>query len=281
MLSSSRRLFLGNLLAASSWGKTSLLSRMGLEIYSLREQAEKDLAGTLAFVRKLGIRELEVSEDLGGNPAAFRKMLDQHGLRVTSVMADYRRLSEDCDSVGAHALALGAKYVVCSTIPHHGKYLAMKDCKPAAERLNSWGERLLRSGIHCCYHTHGTEFKPLQDGTVFDFLAKCMDPRFANFEMDVFWIVYGGQDPVKMLRQYAGRFPLMHVKDIRKGTILGRTPADVREEESVPLGQGIVDLPAALRAAVTTGVRHFYIEDEAVNAAEQLPESLRYVRSLG
>jgi len=268
-------------LAAASWGKTSLLSRMGLEIYSLREQAEKDLAGTLAFVRKLGIRELEVSEDLGGNPAAFRKMLDQHGLRVTSVMADYRRLSEDCDSVGAHALALGAKYVVCSTIPHHGKYLAMKDCKPAAERLNSWGERLLRSGIHCCYHTHGTEFKPLQDGTVFDFLAKCMDPRFANFEMDVFWIVYGGQDPVKMLRQYAGRFPLMHVKDIRKGTILGRTPADVREEESVPLGQGIVDLPAALRAAVTTGVRHFYIEDEAVNAAEQLPESLRYVRSLG
>lgn len=281
MLIPSRRIFLGSLLAAQSWAKTSLLSRMGLEIYSLRAQAEKDLDGTLALIRKLGIRELEVSQDLGSSPAAFRKMLDHHDLKVTSMMADYRRLSADCDAVAAHAGALGAKYVVCSTIPHRGKYLAPEDCKIAAERLNTWGESLLKRGIHCCYHTHGIEFKPWQNGTVFDFLAELMDTRFANFEMDVFWIVYGGQNPVTMLRKYAGRFPLMHVKDIRKGTILGRTPADVREEESVPLGQGIVDLPAALRAAVRAGVRHFYIEDEAVNAAEQLPQSLTYLKTLG
>ncbi len=281
MLVPSRRLFLGSLFAARSWAKASLLSRMGLEIYSLRAEAEKDLDGTLGFIRKLGIRELEVSQDLGSSPAAFRAMLDGHGLKVTSMMADYRRLSDDCNAVAAHAGALGAKYVVCSTIPHRGKYLAPEDCKTAAERLNTWGEQLFKSGIYCCYHTHGIEFKPWQNRTVFDFLAELMDTRFANFEMDVFWIVYGGQNPVTMLRRYPGRFPLMHVKDIRKGAILGRTPADVREEESVPLGQGIVDLPAALRAAVSAGTQHFYIEDEAVNAAEQLPQSLRYLKTLG
>lgn len=98
--------------------------------------------------------------------------------------------------------------------------------------------------------------------------------------MDIFWIVYGFQDPVKMLHQYPGRFPLMHVKDIRKGTVLGGIPADVREEESVPLGRGLVHIPETLRAAEMTGVRHYYIEDEAVDAAAQLPLSLRYLKSL-
>jgi sugar phosphate isomerase/epimerase len=72
----------------------------------------------------------------------------------------------------------------------------------------------------------------------------------------------------------------MHVKDIRKGTVLGRTPGDVMEEDSVPLGAGIVDIPAALRAAKEAGVHHYYIEDEAVNAAEQIPESLKYLDRL-
>jgi sugar phosphate isomerase/epimerase len=69
----------------------------------------------------------------------------------------------------------------------------------------------------------------------------------------------------------------MHVKDIRKGTALGGSPGDVLEEASVPLGTGLVDIPAALRAARKTGVRHYYIEDEAVDAAPQISESLRYL----
>ena len=72
----------------------------------------------------------------------------------------------------------------------------------------------------------------------------------------------------------------MHVKDIRKGTALGGLPGDVLEEASVPLGTGLVDIPAVLRAARETGVRHYYIEDEAVDAARQIPESLRYLENL-
>ena len=253
---------------------------MGLELYSFRDRAEKDLPGTLALVRGFGIREVEVSGLFGRSAAEFRRLLDGNGLRATSMMAEYDRLLRDTDSVAADAHQLGAEYVVCSTIPHTRKYLTVEDCERAAPRLNAWGERLARSGLHGCYHTHGTEFQKFEDGTVFDVLAKRTDPRYANFEMDIFWIVYGFQDPVKMLRRYPGRFPLMHVKDIRKGTPLGGSPADVREEDSVPLGQGIVDIAAALRAARETGVRHYYIEDEAVDAAAQLPASLRFLHNL-
>src|ERR1041384_6261747 len=98
--------------------------------------------------------------------------------------------------------------------------------------------------------------------------------------MDIFWMVFAQQDPAKWLQRYPGRFPLMHVKDIRKGTPLGGSPGDVPEEASVILGQGLVDIPAALHAAQATGVHHYYIEDEAVDATQQIPQSLRYLRTI-
>lgn len=255
-------------------------TRMGLELYSLRYKAEKDLPGTLALIRKLGFQELEVGEFYGRTAADFRKLLDNNGLKATSMMAEHGRLGKEIQSVADDAHTLGAQYVVCSTIPHHKKKLAIEEAKSAADDLNRWGEKLAGSGLHCCYHTHGIEFEKGPDGTVFDTLAKRTNPKFANFEMDIFWIVYAYQDPVEMLHRYPGRFPLMHVKDIRKGTKLGGSPGDVLEEESVPLGQGLVNIPAALRAAKQTGVRHYYIEDEAVDADRQVPESLRYLESL-
>jgi sugar phosphate isomerase/epimerase len=109
---------------------------------------------------------------------------------------------------------------------------------------------------------------------------KLTDPEFVNFEMDIFWVVYGGQNPVNLLHRYPGRFPLMHVKDIRPGTVLGGLPRDVRENDSVPLGTGLVDVEAALRAAQQTRVKHHYIEEEAVDAVPQIRESLRYLDSI-
>ena len=96
------------------------------------------------------------------------------------------------------------------------------------------GEKLSASGLHLCYHTHGVEFDSSPEGTLFDTLVQRTNPKHVDFEMDIFWIVYAFQDPAKLLTKYPGRFPLMHVKDIRKGTKLGGSPGDVLEE-SVPL----------------------------------------------
>lgn len=232
------------------------------------------------MIRDFGFKEAEVSGLYGHTAAEFRRLLDKNGLKATSMMAEHDRLATNIRSVADDAHTLGVEYVVCGTIPHTKKHLTEEDCRRAASDLNRWGETFLGSGLHCCYHTHGIEFDRSADGTVFDTLAKSTSPKFINFEMDIFWIVFAYQDPARLLRQYPGRFPLMHVKDIGKGTALGGSPGDVLEEASVPLGKGIVDIPAALRAARETGVRHYYIEDEAVDAARQIPQSLRYLESV-
>jgi sugar phosphate isomerase/epimerase len=276
----SRRTFLAAACAlTSAVAKARLPVPTGLEIYSLRREAEKDLRATLALIRKLGFEEVEVGDFFGRSAAEFRKLLDDNGLKMTSMMAAYDRLSADIHSVADDAHTVGVEYVVCSTVPHRKK-LTAEDCERAIGSLNRFGENLAKTGLRCCYHTHGVEFEKSAEGTLFDTLVTRTNPKFVNFEMDIFWIVYAYQDPVKLLHRYPGRFPLMHVKDIRKGTALGGSPGDVLEEASVPLGQGLVDVAAALRAARETGVRHYYIEDEAVDAIRQIPESVRYLESV-
>ncbi|MFN7995016.1 MAG: sugar phosphate isomerase/epimerase [Bryobacteraceae bacterium] len=274
-----RRAMMAACAALPAFGKKKFAGKMGLEIYSLRGQAEKDLPGTLALIRKLGFEELEVGTGYGRTAKDFRRLLDDNGLKVTSMMAEYANLGKKPETVIADAHTLGAEYVVCSTIPHKGK-LTPEEIYRAVGDFSKWGETLSRADLRLCYHTHGVEFNKSSDGTLFDGLVKRTDPKLVNYEMDIFWIVYAFQDPVKMLERYPGRFPLMHVKDMSKSTVKGGLPADVREEESVPIGQGAVDIPAVLRAAQKTGVKHYYIEDEAVNAAEQIPVSLRYLEKL-
>lgn len=173
-----------------------------------------------------------------------------------------------------------ARYVVCSTIPHSAKHLTGGDASAAAAMLNRWGERLRADGFTLCYHTHGTEFDALEGGTVFDRLAGETEARYVAYEMDIFWIVYGGQDPARMLRQYRGRFPLMHVKDIRKGSAAGGSPADVLEDESVAWARGLWMCGRRCWRRSQPGVRHYYLEDEAVDAVPQIRQSLRFLAGL-
>jgi sugar phosphate isomerase/epimerase len=280
----SRRHFVSALGTAAAvlpaFGQSAFGQPIGINIYSVRYLAKKDLPGTLALIRELGFRDVEAGDLYGRSPAEFQKLLKAEGLSASSVGASWKDLGTNLNFVTDHAKALGAEYVVCSTIPHSARHIIAKDCEVAAENLNRWGERLAASGLRLCYHTHGTEFDPSPDGTQFDTLAKLCDPRYANFEMDIFWIVFGGQDPVDFLRRYPKRFPLMHVKDIRKGMPLGGTPAEVNEDDSVPLGTGIVDVKAALAEAKRQKVPHLYLEEEAVDAVPQIRQSLRYLATL-
>lgn len=276
----SRRAFLalaGAALPAAA--KPKFTEQVGLQIYSLRREAEKNLPGALALIRKLGFKELEVGSFYGHTPAEFQKMLADNGLKATSIGAEWDQLSKSTSETVDHARVLGAEYVMCSSIPRK-KRLTLEDATRAADTFNKWGEALAGAGLHFCYHAHGPEFVSGPDGTLFDTMAKRMDPKAANFEMDVFWIVFGNQDPVKLLERYSGRFPLMHVKDIRKGEPRTFDPGTVAEEASVPLGMGEIDWAPVLRAAQKHGVRHYYIEEEHPNAVAQIQQSLRYLDNL-
>ena len=275
----SRRAFLGAGAALPALAQPKFSGPPGLQLYSLRREAQKDLPGTLKLIRQMGFTELEAGAGYGRSAAEFRRLLDDHGLKVTSTGAEWPQLTKSTAEAAEAAKTLGAQYVVCSNIPHRRPFI-LDDARRAADNFNRWGAELGKAGLRFCYHAHGFEFGSGPDGTLFDTMAKSMDPAAVNFEMDVFWIVFGNQDPARLLRRYRGRFPLMHLKDIRKGEPKTGNPGDVAEEASVPLGTGEIDWPSVLRAARETGVRHYYIEEEHPNAVEQIPRTLRYLETV-
>jgi sugar phosphate isomerase/epimerase len=276
----SRRAFLATAGAGVCNGAAQLTSKqLGLQLYSLRREAAKDLPQTLALVRKLGFKEVEVAGSYGRSVAEFHRLLSDSGLKAVAMGAGWDQLSKSTDQVAESARTLGAEYVTCSQIPRK-KQLTLENATHAADDLNRWGEALSKARLGLCYHTHGYEFVPGPDGTLFDTLAKRMDPKLANFEMDVFWVVFGNEDPAALLARYSGRFPLMHVKDIRKGEARTFNPGTVTEEASVPLGTGEVNWRPVFEAARKHGVRHYFLEEEHPNAVAQIRQSLQYLERL-
>jgi sugar phosphate isomerase/epimerase len=114
---------------------------------------------------------------------------------------------------------------------------------------------------------------------LFDYLVKNTDPRYLNFEMDVFWIKHPGQSPVKLLQKYPKRFLLMHLKDRQPGTP-GNQNGHADVETNVVLGKGDVGIAAIMKQAKKSGVKHYFIEDESSRSVQQIPQSLTYLKGL-
>jgi sugar phosphate isomerase/epimerase len=253
-------------------------SVIGVQLYTFRSQFKKDVPGTLEKIHAMGIKQIEAGGSYGFSVDSFKHLLAINKLTVISVGADYKELENDVQKVVDNANAYGAKYVMCAWVPHNGEFTAA-DADKAVAVFNQAGKVLKEHGISLCYHAHGYEFLPYESGTIFDYMAKKMDPRYANFEMDVFWVKHPGQEPITLLKKYSGRFPLMHLKDRKPGTP-GNQEGKAPDESNVVLGQGDVGIAAIMKAAPTYGVKYFFIEDESPMSLEQVPQSLAYLKSL-
>jgi sugar phosphate isomerase/epimerase len=252
----------------------------GLQLYSFRDLFSKDVPGTLDKVKALGIKEVETAGTYGLSAADFRKMLDERGLVAVSGHFQYEVLSKDIGKVIEEAKALGLKYVACPWIPHEIASFGEADVKRAAADFNRWGEELKKAGLTFAYHPHGYEFRPVGEGTLFDLLASETKPEFVSFEMDVFWVVHPGADPVKLMEKYPNRWVLVHLKDLRKGVRTGIYTGRADKADGVAIGTGQVDWPSVLRAAQKAGVKHYFLEDEAPTVESQVPQSLQYLATL-
>ena len=258
-------------------GKDKFTGPLGLEIYSLRRELAKDMPGTLTQVRRFGFKEVEVPGLYGLSAREFRAQLDKAGLRCTAMVAQDEQLRGHFETAVKDARTLGAQYVILPWIPHPDDDFTAEICLRAADQMNRWGTALAKAGLTFCYHPHGFEFHPSPQGTLFDLLAERTDPATVQFQADVFWIAWPGQDPVQLLRRYPTRFLLAHLKDLRKGSRVGNLTGRAPEEASVALGAGRIDFPAVLRAAKDIGVKRYYIEDEAPEVAANIPVSMRYL----
>ncbi|HEY2721363.1 MAG TPA: sugar phosphate isomerase/epimerase, partial [Chitinophagaceae bacterium] len=183
------------------------------------------------------------------------------------------------DSIVYKAKILGARYVMCAWIPHENGVLSFENAKKAAGDFNKAGKFLKDNGLTFCYHAHGYEFQPYENGTLLDYIFNNTRPEYVSFEMDVFWIQFGGGDPVALLKKYGDRWKLIHLKDMRKGTrkdLTGLTSQD----NDVTIGTGEINIPAILKQAKKIGIEHYFIEDESSHVNEQVPQSIAYLKSL-
>lgn len=272
-------LALGAPAALAQKGKPLFPQAPGMETYTYRHSFKKDVAATLDTIKTLGITELESGPTPNGMaPEAYRRLLDERGLKCVSIGVGYDEIVKDPEKVVGQAKALGAKYVMVAWIPHK-KEFTLADAQKAAADFNRVGKVLQENGITFCYHIHGYEFQPYQNGTLFDYLAANTDPKYVSFEMDMLWAFHGGQDPAKLLLKYGKRWKLMHLKDLRKGVegnLTGNTPT----ENDVVLGTGQLDVPAILKAAKKVGVKHYFIEDESPRWYKQVPQTMAYLKKL-
>lgn len=252
---------------------------LGLQLYSLRHQMEKDVPGTLKLVSDWGLSEVETAGYYGRTAAAFAEELKRANLTAKSMHAGYDLLRDNLKQAVADAKALGATYVTTAWITHKPPF-TIDHAKAAAAHFTEWGRALKNEGLGFMYHLHGYEFAPGPQGTLLDTILQGTPADAVHYEMDVFWVVRGGGDPAALLQRHKGRFPALHLKDMAKGTATGDFTGGAPDNTNVPLGTGMIDYPKVLRAARDSGTRLFYIEDEHENVVQQVPQTLRYLGGL-
>jgi sugar phosphate isomerase/epimerase len=252
---------------------------LGLQLYSLRDQFAQDVPGTLDKVREFGFKNVELAGMYGLAPNEFRAELDARGLKAVSGHYSYEQFRDDVDGIAREAKGVGMEYVGCPWIPHSDPF-DEKTCREAIAVFNTAGETLAKQGIKFFYHTHGYEFQPYDQGTLFDLLITETKPEFVSYEMDVFWVVHGGQNPVTLLEKYGNRFQLTHLKGMKDSTPTGLLTGHSDATNAVPLGMGKIDYPPILRAAEKAGVKWHFIEDESPSSEQQIPQSLRYLEQV-
>jgi sugar phosphate isomerase/epimerase len=268
-------LFLGVLAARAG----SFDQPIGLQLYSLRADFTRNVPATLEKVKSFGIRDVELAGTYNLSPEKFREMLKANGLNPVSGHFPFDAYRTNLAGVVHDAKILGLKYSGCAWIPHEDAF-DEKECRAAAAVFNQAGEALAKEGIQFFYHVHGFEFEPHGNGTLFDLLMAGTNPTNVAYQMDVLWVVFPGQDPVKLLEKYKGRWELMHLKDLKKGVTTGSLSGKTDVANDVVLGTGQMDWKAILAAAKKAGIKHYFIEDESPTAAEQIPQSMKFLKTV-
>ena len=259
---------------------------IGLQLYTVRDHMAKDPAGTLSEVAKIGYTSLEGATYTGDekfygmDPMAFSKLLKQNGLIMPS--SHYRlgeeqmkgadtqgTLLHDWDKAVDDAAEVGIKYMVCAYLstPERGN---LDHYKKTAETFNKAGERCKKAGIQLCYHNHDFEF--VQDNGMYPYeiLLNNTDKNLVKMEMDIYWVTKANQDPIMLIENHPGRFPLWHVKDLDK------TP----ERAFTEVGNGVIDFKSIFKHADKAGLKYFFVEQDRTpgDPYASIAQSISYIK---
>jgi sugar phosphate isomerase/epimerase len=259
---------------------------IGLQLYTVRDAMAANPAAALAKVAQVGFNSVEGATYTGDekfygmDAKAFKQLLKQNGLIMLS---SHYRLGEeqtngkdtmgtmlhDWDKAVDDAAEVGLKYMVCAYLsdPERGN---LDHYKKLADDFNRAGERCKKAGIQFCYHNHDFEFKQ-QDGKYpYETLLANTDKNLVKMEMDLYWVTKAKQDPIKLINDNPGRFPLFHVKD------MDNTPAGSFTE----VGNGIIDFKSIFKHADKAGMKYFFVEQDKTpgDPFNSITQSFNYIK---
>lgn len=276
-----RRSFLGTAGAASavalfpnarraSTTAPGRIARLGLQLYTVRTEMERSVEQTLAAVAKAGYKEVEFAGYFDRSPTALRALLQVHGLTAPSAHVDQASLEREWPAHAAAAKAMGHRTLIVAWVDRN-KLPAVDDWKALAKRFNEIGRRASGDGLRFAYHNHDFEFPPVAGTRPYDVLLGETDPALVDFEMDLYWTLKAGADPLEYFARYPGRFRSVHVKDG------GPMPAfEMRD-----VGAGTVDWKRIFAQHARAGIEHYFVEhDDPPDPIASITASARYLAAL-
>jgi len=264
------------------------IDKLGVQLYTVRDQMKADFDGTLAKVAAIGYKEVEFAGYFDRSPKEVRAAIDRHGLVSPACHVPWEVLGDKWPAQIESAKIIGQSYIVCPWIPEEIR--KQEDgWQRAAETFNRAGEASKKAGVQFAYHNHWFEFLPsdaraLKGKLPYDFLLETCDPHLVQMELDLCWIIVGGADPLKYFDRYPGRFPLVHVKDVKRlpkvsasgGQNFGDSVKDMTE-----VGRGIIDWKKIFAQSEKAGIKHYIVEHDKPTAPfESIKISYEYLRRL-
>lgn len=230
---------------------------IGVQLYTVRDQAEKDLPGVLKTLQEIGYKEVEPYWNIYNHPAKeLKQMLSDHGLTAPSGHFDYEGLDTKFD----YAKELGLTYMTCPMLPK-SMWTSLDGFKKAADQFNKWGAEAQKRGMKFAFHNHNYEFKQFGNSNGFDTLTSGTDPKLVWFEMDCYWITQAGLDPVKFLDKHGQRIRMLHLKDRKPGFPASQS-LDEQAMHFTEVGNGTLNWPSILAAADSNKIEHMFVEED-------------------
>jgi sugar phosphate isomerase/epimerase len=251
LLASCARAGVGTSTAAAATRGATSPNMIGLQLYTVRDQLQTDFEGTLAKVAQIGYKNMEFAGYYNRTPEQVRATLDKLGLVSTSSHIGAPLLRQDAAGQIKAAKTIGQDYI---TLPSYSFGKDLAGWRKGVAEFNQWGAMCRDAGLKLAYHNHNFEFAPLDGTTGYDILQNEVDPKLVDFELDLYWANFAGQDPLTLFAKHPGRFTMWHVKDM--------VVTDDKKGMS-PVGKGTLDFKSYFAHAQQSGLKHFFVEHDS------------------
>jgi sugar phosphate isomerase/epimerase len=260
------------------------IKRVGIQLYTVREEMKQDFEGTVAGIAKIGYKEVEFAGYFGKTPQETRAILEKNSLTSPSAHHPMEALEGKTQEIIDGAHVIGQKFLVCPYLD--AKSRTADGYKKLAESCNKVGEAAHKAGIQFAYHNHSFEFEKVDglDKLPLDYLLTNTDPKFVKLELDLCWITVGGQDPIAYFNKYPGRFPLVHVKDWSKDGsgpegYVGAVGHKV-DGHMTNVGSGSIDFKKIFAHSGKAGIEHYLVENDDAKSLDDPRASYEYLAKL-